>query len=54
MNPRNPEKRYVRFKFDGYAPAGKAIQIHLLGLACTINEVGETLEPYQEEEAEHD
>jgi len=46
----NPEKRYVRFRFDGYAPVEKAAPVHLCGRATIINELGEDLDPYQEED----
>jgi|WetSurMetagenome_2_1015567.scaffolds.fasta_scaffold348368_1 hypothetical protein len=44
----NPSERYVRFEFIGYAPCSLAIELHLLGKKCDINQVSEDMQPYLE------
>lgn len=45
---KTPQRRYVRFKFDGYAPIDIALQVHLLGKNYKSNMVGSNMMPYEE------
>lgn len=53
MKTKTSQRRYVKVDFIGYAPIDLAIQIHLLGKECKVNQVGEDMEPYTEYEGEY-